>query len=87
MGSPVNVDSFHLRAAFLDGGLTGEWAGWFSPRGACIDGPKATLLIALQIGLRLRRSWLVAHGLENVTKVELLRELQGEEGKGAGRCT
>jgi hypothetical protein len=74
MGSPANVDSVHIRAKFLDGGLSGEWSGWFSERGAWVDGPKAVLLIALQCGLRLRPSWYRSSGLEGVTLERLKTE-------------
>jgi hypothetical protein len=52
MGSPANVDSYHLEAAFEDGGLyasTGTY--WFGQRGAWIRGRKAVMWLAKQLGL------------------------------------
>jgi hypothetical protein len=71
MGSPANVDSFHLEAKFLDGGLAGETGNYFGERGAWIDGPRAVLLIALQLGLKVRPNWYTAHGLRGVTLEQL----------------
>lgn len=42
LGSPAGVDSHHLEARFLDGGLhakTGSY--WYGEKGAWIDGPEA----------------------------------------------
>src|SRR5262245_56904079 len=45
MASPANVGSVHLKASFLDGGLTGESGNyWFFERGAWIVGSRAVLL-------------------------------------------
>jgi hypothetical protein len=76
MGSPANVDSYHLEATFLDGGLYASTARyWFSPRGAWITGRKAVLLIAFQLGLKTSQAWLKEQGLENITFDTLRSEL------------
>jgi hypothetical protein len=51
-GSPVNVDSHHVRAIFLDGGLyasTGNY--WYSERGAWITGKEAFKFIVDRLHL------------------------------------
>lgn len=76
MGSPINQDSNHLSAAFLDGGLsamTGRY--FFEEKGAWIEGPKAVLLVALMLGLRVRPSWREKHSLGKLTLDDLHREL------------
>jgi hypothetical protein len=76
MGSPANVDSYHLKATFLDGGLyasTGRYL--FSPRGAWITGKKAVLIVAFQLGLKVSQAWLAEQGLENTTFDTLRSEL------------
>lgn len=52
MGSPANADSYHVDAAFLDGGLhatTGNY--WFGEKGAWIDGREAAAWVARGLGL------------------------------------
>jgi hypothetical protein len=81
-GSPVGVDTMEIEAAFLDGGLTGETGNyWCGQRGAWIRGKRAVLLIALQIGLKVRPGWLREQGLEGVT----LEALRAELTKGSQR--
>jgi hypothetical protein len=80
-GSPVNVDSFHLEAHFLDGGLSVTTGDYFGERGAWIYGPRAVLLLALQLGLVIRRSWYAANGLERVTFEQLRSELERPQRK------
>lgn len=53
-GTPVNVDSHHLEAQFLDGGLyatTGNY--WCSERGAWVFGARSALFLGLALSLRI----------------------------------
>ena len=53
LGSPGNVDSYHLDASFKDGGLqasTGNY--WMEKRGAWVDGEEAVCWVAHLLGLR-----------------------------------
>lgn len=55
LGSPANVDSFHLDAKFKDGGLTAKTgAYWHSERGAWITGETAVDWVAALLHLRAR---------------------------------
>jgi len=73
-GSPMNADCYRTQAGFLDGLLysaTGNY--WYQERGAWVQGPKAVLILAFQLGLKLEDSWLAERALEGAT-VESLRE-------------
>jgi hypothetical protein len=73
--SPVNASSYGVRASFLDGGIEGEVGNyWYSPRGVWVIGAKAVLLLALQMGLKVRPSWLRRHELEDATIDRLTRD-------------
>lgn len=53
LGSPGNVDSYHLEASFKDGGLqasTGKY--WMEKRGAWVEGEEAVCWVAHLLGLR-----------------------------------
>ena len=84
--TPINPDSFRIIADFLDGGLeamTGNY--WYHPRGAWMGGPKAVLLLSLQLGLKVRPAWRRKYGLEEATleslKAEIGQELTENERK------
>src|SRR5262249_54907046 len=82
-GSPANADSYTVRATFLDGGIEGQTGNyWYAPRGVWIRGTKAVLLLALQLGLSVRRGWYIEHGLTGATLHSLRREL-ATPGQGA----
>ena len=75
-GSPINADCYRMSAPFLDGGLwsmTGNY--WFYERGAWVSGPKAVLLVALHLGLRVRDAWRQEYDLADVTLDTLKAEL------------
>ena len=73
--SPVNASSYGVRASFLDGGIEGQVGNyWYSPRGLWIIGAKPVLLLALQMGLHVRPSWLRRHELGHATIETLTRE-------------
>ena len=53
LGSPGNVDSYHLEASFKDGGLqasTGNY--WMEKRGAWVEGEEAVCWVAQLLGLK-----------------------------------
>lgn len=53
LGSPGNVDSYHLDASFSDGGLqasTGNY--WMEQRGAWVEGEQAVCWVAQLLGLQ-----------------------------------
>ena len=82
-GSPVNADSHHVSAVFLDGGIEGETGNyWAAPRGVWVRGRKAALLLALQLGLSVQKAWYRQHDLVGATldslKSELLASTPGE---------
>ena len=53
MGSPANVDSHHLEARFLDGGLTASTGKyWYGRKGAWIEGRKAVEWVARLLDLQ-----------------------------------
>lgn len=72
----VNADSYYLNATFLDGGLsatTGNYIG--GAKGAYITGPKAVLLVALALRLKVPAEFFEAHGIpSDVTFAGLVRE-------------
>ena len=77
MGSPAGADSYHLEAEFLDGGLRGQTGNYFYyPKGVWVHGPKAVLLLLLQLQVKVRPSWLRRHGLESTTLESLRAELK-----------
>ena len=79
MGSPVNADSYHISAEFLDGGFYAKTGNYmFDEKGAWVWGAKAVLVISLELRLRLRRTWLKNQGLEQKTFESLKSEIQAE---------
>jgi len=73
-GSPMNADCYRMQVGFLDGllySMTGNY--WYQERGAWVQGPKAVLVLALQLGLKVDNSWLAKHALAGAT-LECLRE-------------
>jgi hypothetical protein len=83
MGSPANLTSYHLKATFLDGGLEADTVNGFCNRGGWVTGPKAVLLIAMKLGLRVTPTWRRKHGLEGVTLADLVADLRAVEVGGA----
>jgi hypothetical protein len=76
-GGPCSADSEEVDAAFLDGGLSGQTGDYFlGSRGVNLSGPRAVLLIALTLGLRVRSAWLESHGLAGVRPTDLVAELR-----------
>ena len=63
--------------------MTGNY--WYHPRGAWMGGPKAVLLLSLQLGLKVRPAWRRKYGLEEATleslKAEIGQELTENERK------
>ena len=54
MGSPANVDSFHLEAKFQDGGLSASTGNyWYGRKGAWIEGRQAVEWVAKLLNLKL----------------------------------
>jgi hypothetical protein len=49
--------------------MTGTY--WYDERGAWVFGPRAVLLVALQIGLKVPPSWYAENGLLGVTLARL----------------
>ena len=85
-GSPANADSYKIHAVFLDGGLDGETGNyWFGPRGVWVRGPKAVLLIALQLGLSVRHRWYQENGLTGATLDSLKKELAASDSPQQGK--
>ena len=59
MGSPANVDSYHIEAQFADGGLfakTGSY--WYERRGAWIEGPQAVAFVGVSCDRKISRGLL-----------------------------
>jgi hypothetical protein len=73
-GNPImDVAAWSAECRFLDGGLDAETGNYFnSPRGAWVAGPRAALLVALLLGLRVTPSWLARFGLTHETLPSLL---------------
>jgi hypothetical protein len=75
-GSAANASSYAVSATILDGGIEGQTGDyWYGPRGVWVRGPKAVLLLALQLGLSVQESWYRRHGLAGATLASLKREL------------
>lgn len=75
-GGPCSADAYPVRASFLDGGLDGRTGNYFgSARGVTVTGPRAVLLLALTLGLRVTPGWREGYGLAGVTLDELREEL------------
>ena len=47
----------------------------YASRGAWVTGPRAVLLLALYLGLKVRPSWRRRHGLESASLESLRSEL------------
>ena len=78
-GSPINADSYRMSAPFLDGGLssmTGNY--WFYERAAWVSGSRAVLLIALHLGLKVRKAWLQKYGLTDASLASLKSEISSK---------
>jgi hypothetical protein len=76
-GGPCSADSEEVDAGFLDGGLSGQTGDYFlGSRGVNLSGPRAVLLVALTLGLRVRSASLEAHGLSGVRLTDLVAELR-----------
>lgn len=74
-GGPCSADAYPVRAAFLDGGLEGRTGNYFgSARGVSVTGPRAVLLLALTLGLRVTPRWRRTYELSGVTLDELREE-------------
>jgi hypothetical protein len=79
--TPLNPDSFRIEAPFLDGGffcMTGNY--FYGNKGAWVSGARAACAIALELGLRIRPSWLRNYGLESVSLVEIREEILKDQG-------
>lgn len=76
-GGPCSADSAEVDAEFLDGGLSGQTGNYIGgERGVVLRGPRAVLLVALTLGLRVRPAWLESHGLAGVRLPNLVAELR-----------
>lgn len=59
-GSPANVNSYTIRAHFLDGGVEGETGNYIgAPRGVYVKGPRALVFISALLGRTLPASLLM----------------------------
>lgn len=78
-GGPCSADAYPVRATFLDGGLAGQTGNYLcGERGIVVVGPRAVLLLALVLGLRVLPGWRGRHGLTGVTLDDLRDELRDE---------
>lgn len=76
-GGPCSADAYPVRATFLDGGLEGQTGNYLcDKRGIEVVGPKAVLLLALTLGLRVRPGWRGRYALISVTLDDLRDELR-----------
>lgn len=81
--APGYADSYKLAARFLDGGIEGETGNYMGgERGLWVMGPKSVLLLALQIGLKVRPSWNREYGLIGVTLDDLKKQITRPPSKG-----
>jgi hypothetical protein len=53
MGSPANMDSYHLEAKFLDGGLNASTGAYWGEKGAWVTGTSAVKLVAELLDLKM----------------------------------
>jgi hypothetical protein len=79
-GGPCSASAWPFEAYFLDGGVSGQTGNYLpGERGAEVTGPRAVLLLALALGLRVRPGWLVRYGLEGVELDDLVAEVRREQ--------
>jgi hypothetical protein len=79
-GGPCSANAFPFEAPFLDGGVSGETGNYMpGERGAVVNGPRAVLLLALALGLRVRPGWLARYRLECVGLSDLVAEVRREQ--------